>query len=293
MLIANLVRWLLAGRRLEWLLALVAFIACMLPDRALSPWTGDLSRIVAVPLVPVTHAGVFLRERVRPSRVPFDPRAPEVLELEREAEQYRTLHAQALLENERLERAIAALGAVSTRAGTQGIRLADASVVGLDPARADGSVLINAGSRHGVLEGAVVLVDGDVFAGRVSSDVGAALSRVIPAERLTGIGVRLYPASGAASPNAPGAVVKASGDGHWTADVASSAELAEGMVARIADDRYPRVALGTRLGVVVKVEPIDEVPLARRVRIRPVLRLDDAASVVVAVLEQPPSEGTR
>lgn len=59
MLIANLVRWLLAGRRLEWLLALLAFIACMLPDRLLSPWTADVSRVVSVPLAQ-EHA------RVRP-----------------------------------------------------------------------------------------------------------------------------------------------------------------------------------------------------------------------------------
>ncbi|MFM7051615.1 MAG: rod shape-determining protein MreC [Planctomycetota bacterium] len=282
MLMANLVRWLLSGRRLEWALAAVALALCMLPERALLPWTNDLGRVVAVPLVPVAHVGVFVRERLRPTRVPFDARSPEVLALEQQVEFFRSMHAQSMLEAERLERAIAALGAVTTRAGAQGLRLVDASVVGTDPSRVDGTVLVNAGSRHGVREGSVVLVDGDVFAGRVSADVGAALARVVPAPRLSGIGVRLLPAEGGAASAAPGAVLKAAGDGTWTADVASSVDLREGMVARVADDRFPRVALGTRIGTVVRVEPIDEVPLARRVRIRPLASLDDAVAVVVA-----------
>lgn len=292
MLMANLLRWLLSGRRLEWALAALALVLCMLPERALAPWTNDVGRIVAAPLVPVAHAGVFVRERLRPARVPFDAQAPEVLALEQQVEYFRSMHAQAMLEAERLERAIAALQAVTTRAGGQGLRLVDASVVGLDPARTDGTVLVNAGSRHGVREGAVVLVDGDVFAGRVSADIGATLARVVPAARLSGIGVRLFPPEGGPAASAPGAVLKAAGDGSWTADVASSLELREGMVARVADERFPRVALGTRIGVVVRVEPIDEVPLARRVRIRPLASLDDAAAVVVAAAEEAPGGGT-
>jgi hypothetical protein len=66
-------------------------------------------------------------------------------------------------------------------------------------------------------------------------------------------------------------------------------ELAPGMVARLADDRFGRAALGARIGVVVSVEPLEQAPLARRVEIRPITELESLASVILAV----PSEVAR
>ena len=99
----------LSGRRLDWTLAVLALVLALLPARALAPWTGDVARIVAVPIVPLMHLGMAVRDRIRPPREAFDPRAPEVIELEMAAERYRTLFEQSRLKSEALERDLAAV----------------------------------------------------------------------------------------------------------------------------------------------------------------------------------------
>ena len=278
-------------RRPEWGVLVLALLATFLPARFLRPWTGDLARLVALPVTPLANAGTVLADRLRPRPSAFDRDSPEVRALEAESELFRTLFEQSRLEVERLERTIAALGAVSTRAGGTGLRLVEASVVGVDPARPGGAIRINAGSRHGVRPGAPVFVDGDIFVGLVSEEVGAFESTVIPANRLPSLGARLYPAEGASSEagwTPPGTVLKPRADGRFVADVATTVELVEGMLARVADDRSPRIALGARIGRVVSIEPIEQAPLARRVVVEPLLELEDRTTVVVAA--EPSSE---
>ena len=282
-----------AGRRLDWTLAAAAFVLALLPVPALRPWTADVARLVSVPLAPLTHLGMFLRERIRPTQAAFDPRAPEAVALEREVAQFRMLYEQSRLEVERLERSLAALRAISARLDASDTRLVEASVIAIDPSRRDGAVTLNAGERHGVRAGAAALVDGDVFVGVVAPSVGNFSSTLIPATRLPSIGARLFPPQGSdpRSPASsyPGAVLKPTARGTWSAEVATAMELAPGMVARLADDRFGRAALGARIGVVVSVEPLEQAPLARRVEIRPITELESLASVILAV----PSEVAR
>lgn len=277
----------LSGRRLDWSLAVLALAASLAPAAVLGPWTADLARVVSVPLAPVSHLGVFLRARVRPEQGAFDPRAPETLALEREVRQFRTLYEQARLENERLERSLAALAAVRARLGGSGQRLAEVSVVGTDASRRDGAARINAGTRHGLAAGAVALVSGDILVGVVGQDIGALSASVIPATKLPSLGVRLYPPQGT-DPSTPlsaypGAMLKPTARGTWTADVASTQPLSVGMVARLADDRYGRTALGARVGTIVAIEPVEKAPLARRVEIAPLAWLGEHPTLIVVV----------
>ena len=282
----------LTGRRLDWSLAAVAFVVAMLPVRALAPWTNDLARLFSVPLAPLTHLGMYLRNQVRPPQAGFDPRAPETLALERELAQYRMLYEQSRLEVERLEQSLTAMRAVSARVDAPDTRLVEASVIAGDPSRRNGVFTLNAGVRHGVRAGASALVDGDVFAGLIAPEVGGFQSTLIPANRLPSIGARLFPSEGSdprrPASSYPGAVLKPIGNGNWTAEVATSMTLAPGMVARLADDRFGRAAHGSRIGVVVSVEPVEQAPLARRVEIRPVYDLDSLSSVIVAVPAEVP-----
>lgn len=277
----------LSGRRLDWSLAVLALAASLAPTAVLRPWTADLARVVSVPLAPVSHLGVFLRSRVRPEQGAFDPRAPETLALEQEVRQFRTLYEQARLENERLERSLAALAAVRARLGGSGQRLAEVSVVGTDASRRDGAARINAGTRHGLAAGAVALVSGDILVGVVGQDIGALSASVIPATKLPSLGVRLYPPQGT-DPSTPlsaypGAMLKPTARGTWTADVASTQPLSVGMVARLADDRYGRTALGARVGTIVAIEPVEKAPLARRVEIAPLAWLGEHPTLIVVV----------
>jgi hypothetical protein len=279
----------LSGRRLDWTIAGLAFLVTMLPQRLLSPWTNGLAHAISVPLLPLTHSGSYLRDRIRPPRERFDARAPEAIALAQEAEQYRTLYEGARLQAERLERAIAALQAVSTRVGEQGVRFVEASVVGADPSRRDGVVRINAGARHGVVARAPVFIDGDIFAGMVADEVGPFTASVIPATRLSGILVRVLPATGSNPGVALGAyprgVLKPTPRGTWTAELPAAEGLAPGAIVRLEDERYPRAALGARVGVVTSVEPLEQAPLARRIEVAPIVALASAPTVVVVAAE--------
>jgi hypothetical protein len=130
-----------------------------------------------------------------------------------------------------------------------------------------------------------VFINGDLFAGVVSGDIGAFVSTVIPSLKMASIGSRLYPREGSdpRTPlaNYPGAVLKPTGRGTWTAEVASAVDLRVGLLARVSDDRLPRAALGTIIGRVIAVEPIEQVPLARRIEVEPIMTLEDVSSVII------------
>lgn len=282
----------LTGKRLDWTLAAVAFVIALLPVQALTPWTNDLARLLSVPLAPVTHLGMYLRDQIRPPQPRFDPQAPETIALEREVAQYRMLYEQSRLEVERLERSLTTIRAVSARVDAPDTRLVEASVIAGDPSRRNGVFTLNAGERHGVRAGAAALVEGDVFVGVIAPELGSFQSALIPSNKLPSIGARLFPPEGsdprAAASSYPGAVLKPTTRGTWSAEVATSMTLSTGMIARLADDRFGRAALGSRIGVVVSVEPVEQAPLARRVEVRPIIDLEGLSSVVLAVPAEVP-----
>jgi hypothetical protein len=285
----------LSGKRLDWGLVSLAFVVSLAPSNLLRPWTNDVARLVLIPLVPVTHLGSVLRDRIRPSLDSFDPSrtgadATEVLALNDEIDRLRTLYESSRLDSARLEESLASIRATSTRAGKGAlidVAATTGSVVANSNGEIDGIVRINAGTRHGVVPGSAVFVRGDVFAGLTSDDIGAFISTVTPSTRLPSIGCRIVPASGSdpvqSILSAPGAVLKPTGRGTWTADVASAGELTVGMIARVADDRMPRSALGARVGRVIAIAPIEQVPLARRIEVEPIAEAREATSAVVVL----------
>jgi rod shape-determining protein MreC len=287
----------LSGRRLDGTIAAIALILALLPARVLSGWTSDVARIVAVPIVPLMHGGMALRDWLRPPRDAFDPRAPEVVELEMAAERYRSLFEQSRLKTESLEREVLELKGIRSRLAEQGfasdrVQLATASVVGTDPTRTEGLVRLNVGSRHGVHRDAPVIARGDVFAGVVAQDPSEFVALVRPASRCS-LAVRLYPASGV-EPERPagafaGTVLKPADGGIWLGDIfASDLDVRAGDLARLADERLGDVARGLRVGVVRRIVPNEENPLVRRVEVEPLSALAQEPSVVVAIL---PTEG--
>ena len=282
----------LSGKRLDWTIAGLALLLALLPARALSAWTNDLSRIVAVPIVPIMHAGMALRDWIRPPREAFDPRAPEVIELEMASERYRSLFEQARLKTESLEREVADLKGIRECLPDSRVQLATATVVGIDPTRAEGLVRVNIGARHGVHRDAPVIARGDVFAGVVAQDPSEFVSLVRPAARCS-LAVRMYPAAGvdAGRPPAafPGTVLKPADGGVWLGDIfASDVDVRVGDLARLADERLGDVSRGLRVGIVRRIVPNEENPLVRRVEVEPIAQLPQETAVVIAIL---PSEG--
>jgi len=282
----------LTGPRRDWTIAALALVLALLPARFLEAWTNDLSRIVSVPVVPIMHGGMALRDWIRPPREAFDPRAPEVIELEMSAERYRTLFEQSRLKTESLEREVGELKGIRGRIADPRVQLATASVVGVDPTRSGGLVRVNVGSRHGVHRDAPVIARGDVFAGVVAQEPGEFVSMVRPAARCS-LAVRLYPADGATPDRAPaayaGTVLKPADGGIWLGDLfASDIDVRVGDIARLADERLGDVSRGLRVGIVRRILPSEENPLVRRVEVEPIATLVGEPTVVVAIL---PPEG--
>ena len=276
--------------RIETLVLLIALVCALLPTSFLASWTNPLSLIVSVPAAPITHFGRAARDVLRPYQTPWAFDAPEAVALRSELELYKTLYAQASLDRELLERSLQAMRAMSARGGGP-VRLVECSVIGigLNAGNSKDAVLrVNAGGALGLQAGSPVFFDNDSIVGLVGTDVSSLGASVVPAHRLSGIAVRLVPAQfhDTDISRFPGAVLRPTGHGTWLADVASSVELTIGMTARLADERWPRIALGARLGEVIAVEPIEQAPLARRVEVRPIVAAEAIATVMIAVPEE-------
>ena len=65
--------------------------------------------------------------------------------------------------------------------------------------------------------------------------------------------------------------------------VSASPHLDAAHFARVADDRMPRSALGARVGRVIAIAPIEQVPLARRIEVEPIAEAREATSAVVVM----------
>lgn len=276
----------LSGKRLDWALACLALLLSLLPARALAWWTADVARVASVPIVPLMHLGMAMRDWIRPPREAFDPRSPEVIALEMQAERARTLFEQSRLKVEELDRQVASLKGARSAVRTGDVLLESARVVGIDPVRREGLVRLNVGARHGVHRDAVVIVRDDVLGGLVASEPAEFFALVRPASRCT-LGVRLYPdAEADARIDArgfPGTVLKPGDGGVWLGDLASNAQIAEGSIARLVDDRFPSFAQGLRVGRVRRILASEAVPGARVVEVAPIAELADEGVAVVAI----------
>ena len=229
---------------------------------------------------------------LRPYHRPWEFDSPEAIALRGELELYKTLYAQASLDREFLERSLASVGAISARGGGP-VRLVECSVIGSSATGggAQAQVLrLNAGGALGLLPGSPAFLDNDSIAGVVGSDVSSFSASLVPAERLSGIAVRLFPPQPKSAELSayPGAVLRPTGRGTWSAEVASGTALVVGMTARLADERWPRIALGARIGEVIAIEPIEQAPLASRIEVRPIVPAAAIASITIAIPEAQP-----
>lgn len=280
------------GMRWEFLALVIVFICAMLPARFLSVWTEPLALVVTVPTAPITHFGRAARDILRPYKTPWEFDAPEAVALRADLELYKTLYAQATIDREFLERSLASVGAISARGGGP-VRLVECSVIGSAALGrgAQAQVLrLNAGTALGLVSGAPAFLDNDSIAGIVGTDLSQFSASLVPVERLSGIAVRLFPVQphGENVSALPGAVLRPTGHGTWTAEVASSFALTIGMTARLADERWPRIALGARIGEVIAIEPIEQAPLASRIEVRPIVAAESIGSLTIAIPEGQP-----
>ncbi|MBL9118372.1 MAG: hypothetical protein JNL80_00485 [Phycisphaerae bacterium] len=258
-----------------WLLTLATLIGLsLLPTRWLAGWTADVAGFANVILTPSKHALTSVRHWLRPPPDIFAGAPEKLRELELRNEEAIKRYRQLEIERDGLQERIAMLErAKRWPAAGDLTRLRAGTVIGVTrpSARSAGALQLNIGAMHGVLPGMVASIEGEIFVGRVAETVQRFSASVIPSTGLSGFAVRFSPPGSpfaqATNDAAPRGVLTVKDD-VWTVDLSQPGAIAVGWVACVAEDRWPRSALGLRVGVVESVSVRDDAPLMRRITVR-------------------------
>ncbi len=265
-----------------------------LPSRWLVGWTAEVADFANVALTPSKHAFSSLRHWLRPIPDALEAAPEQVRDLERQLEQARTYYKGLEIERDLLLQRIALLERAKTLSGAGELtRTIAGTVVGVTPpsARSGGSLQLNVGTLHGVMPGMIATWEGDMVVGRIADGVQRFTSSVIPATALPGFTVRFFPVDRELPASQAPRGVLVSKDGMWTVDLTQPGDIAVGWVARVADERWPRAALGLRVGVVETVAVRDDAPLMRRIAVQPLVDALRVPHVVLTDERNPPAGG--
>lgn len=246
----------------------------LLPARWLVGWTAEVADFANVILTPTKHAFSSLRHWLRPIPNVLESQPEAVRELEAQLERARTYYKSLEIERDLLLQRIALLERARTLSGAgDRTRTISGTVVGVTPpsARSIGSVQLNVGAMQGVAPGMIATWDGDVLVGRVADSVQRFSASVVPATALPGFTVRFFPPDRELNASAAPLGVLGSKGGVWTVDLTNPGDVAVGWIVRVAEERWPRAALGLRVGVVESVTVRDDAPLMRRVTVQPLV----------------------
>ncbi|MCH7797466.1 MAG: hypothetical protein IID28_03340 [Planctomycetes bacterium] len=266
-------------------------IAALLPVRWLG-WTAVLAEIVRVPIQPMADAGVRLGRLVRP---PVDDSGESEALRNRsdELERSRVLLHAARLEIEALHEEISAMKEVrSLRPGVE-ITPIFARVTGRPVDQARGPVRVNAGSRHGVVAGAVVVVRGGYLVGRVARNPSRLSCGVVPVTDPS-IGLIEGYVNAADDPvgdirRRPHIQLVPDGRGGLVGDLDREIAIHPGDVVRLSDPSWPGSAQGLIIGEVRSVVPRDLQPLLNAVTVRPRYHAQRVTSMTVIVERYAPA----
>ncbi len=247
-------------------------VVCALLPAGWLPWTAILADIVSVPVQPLGDAGGRVSGWLRPA--PGDAGESQALrQRDEEIETTRALLYAARLRTEALLEEIEALQ--EARRFHPGVEMTPlyARVTGRPPDRSSGTVRINAGSRHGVVPGAIAVYRGGHLVGRVADNVSRLSSCVVP---ITDSSVGLMEAlilplddPVADIETAPRIQLMPDDGGALTGDLDRAIEVRQGDIVRLADPAWPDSAQGLIIGTVESIETNDLQPLRVTITVRP------------------------
>jgi cell shape-determining protein MreC len=263
----------------------LAVVTSLIPVRWLG-WTSGLATVVRVPVQPLAQAGVQVSHWLRPAA----DIAGESEALRERTDQLETtralLHGARLRIDSLLEEIAMMQGVRSLRPGVE-ITPIVARVTARSPDRAGGPVRINAGSRHGVVAGAIVVYRGGHLFGVVADGVSRLSSAVIPiTDGSTGLieGVVLPGDDTVAEVrNRPHIQFASDGDGLLAGDLDRAVVIKPGDIVRLADYSWLDSAQGLVIGIVKSVEPKDVNPLLNTVTVEPMYGPRQVTSVTVII----------
>lgn len=289
------------------LTALCLLVVLSLGAPRLAVWVEPMARLAETLVAPSQSVirALFLPRAQR--LIDTDP-SPAVEGLEGQIQQLRTLLRRSEQRERELERLVEQLQQGRLLNPFAGVNQLDAPVIGLHANLSTSLLKVLAGTRAGVVRGAVAVFDGVNVVGRVV-DTDERLCRVLPvtdrqagrlrgvvltAERLTpesdplGRRVRAGPGEGQRlsvilEPNGRG-VLTGSVEyppirpGETLEDRARREQVVEpGMLVRLSDPSWPRSAQMLVLGVIERAERLDND--RRRVTVRPLAELERLSEV--------------
>ena len=268
---------------MAWCLAIAA---SLMPVSWLG-WTQGLATVVRVPVQPLAEAGVQISHWLRPA-ADVAGESDALRERSIQLETTRALLHGARLQIDALLEEIAVLQGVSVflRPGVE-ITPIVARVTGRSPDRVGGPVRINAGTRHGVVAGTVVVYRGGHLVGRVADGVSRLSSGVVPITDgsiglIEGF-VQTKDDPAADDQNGPHIQFVADGRGGLAGDLDREVVINLDDIVRLSDFSWPDSAQGLIIGYVTSVKPKDLQPLLNTVTVRPKFRAHLVASVTVLI----------
>lgn len=273
----------------------LVLVVSLLPRPWLAPWTGRISELVSLPLVPIGDGFRAVRAWLVPSRETVITEREAVI-LEDQANQLRQMLDRAEAEIGRLAAELARYRELDAEGLGGRYRFVSARLVGSEPyASGERLHVLNAGSARGITPGSQVVHRKNILLGMVVGDeVGRTRTLVRPVEsRLMGrVEARIVLGGENESRDLDTARVMAflepDGTG-WNAsiDEADAAGVRPGHQVVVADETWTD-AVGMRIGRVVSVRPSPTNPLWRDVRIEPIESLAELHEVEVLVPVPPP-----
>jgi cell shape-determining protein MreC len=268
--------------------------AALLPARWLG-WTRLPAEIVRLLIGPFGDYANQASAVIRPTPsipIDFDGTQEQYIEhLRRERDEFERLFVAEQDKAQRLLEELEAIEKVPRDVIRAPLRPVTANIAVRPPGQPLGAVGLNRGSDHGVSPGTVAVYDGVNLVGRVTDDVSAVQSALLPL----------------ASPTTPPflAVIQArdrdsdfvertnrtvqvfpKGDGDFLTDVDRSMVVNEGDIVRLMDSAsWPDTAQAMVVGVVSSVKPKDAEPLRNTILIRPRFQVAQIAKVVLKIEE--------
>lgn len=269
-------------------LALAVMVA-FLPRSALR-WTNDTAAVLLLPVTPLGDVGMDIREFFRPVQEPTFEDGMTESELRDELLRFKAAYRNATIRIDQLLDRLAQLEQTRQVTGIRPFTPVFASIVGDSSMGGQRTVRLNVGSSHNVTLGTVAVHNGVYLVGRVSQ-MSPLTSLLTPindpeigyieayVETETDEAARL----GEAPTQRARVLLEADGAGGLVGDVGADEGVAIGDEVICLDPTWPATSHGMVVGRVDSVEERRDNPLRVRIRVVPMVRASQLASVTLKV----------
>lgn len=255
----------------------VVLVVALLPSSWLAPWTTRVSELTYLPLVPLGDVGTRARYALR-SGTESIPTASQIDQIVEERNEYRRrLHAAAARIAELEDQVLALSQLPEAEAGIER-RVIHANIVGRSSDRLGGPVRLNAGSRRGVVQGAIAVHNGDALVGRVLERPGPMSSFLVPIGAAAGLIDGILDVDGEAIL----LQLESTGEG-FLSSVPRHVNVQPGNIVRLHDAAWPRSAQGMRVAEVVAIRPRSSNPNRLELLLKSVVDLNELSRVLIVV----------